>query len=132
MIELNSAAGIAVPMIMGYKALAVLHLGTGRYKEALEATRYVHEQNPLRWTSQTLPIAIEAAGPSNQVDFARSLLQRLDVRARASGTHWAVGLRDQSRGLLSAGSGAERLYKSALAHLGQTMVTRDLAYARLL
>ncbi len=132
LIELNSAAGIAVPMIMGYKALAVLHLGAGRYKEALEATAYVHEQDPLGWTSQSLPIAIEAAARSNQVDLAKLLLTRLDVRACASGTDWAVGLRDQSRALVSAGARAERSYKSALAHLGQTTVTRDLAYARLL
>jgi DNA-binding CsgD family transcriptional regulator len=43
-----------------------------------------------------------------------------------------MGLRDQSRALVSADARAERMYKSAIAHLGRTIVTRDLAYARLL
>ena len=47
-------------------------------------------------------------------------------------THWALGLAAQSRALLCVGPEAEQMYKSALAHLSETLVTRDLAHARLL
>lgn len=132
LIELNSAVGIAVPVIQGYHALAILHLGAGRYREALEATKYVHTQSPFGWTSQSLPLAIEAAARSNEHELAKSLLLRLDVRAQASGSPWALGLAAQSRALLSVGPETEHMYQSALAHLSQTLVTRDLAHARLL
>ena len=132
LIELNSAAGIAVPVIMGYRALAILHLGAGRYSEAVEATTYVHAQSPFGWTSPALPLAIEAAARSNEPELAESLLRRLDGRATASGTPWALGLAARSRALLSEGVEAERMYRSALEYLSHTLVPRDLAHARLL
>ncbi len=132
LIELNTAFSVAIPVFQGYHALAILHLGAGQYRQALEATEYVHTQSPFGFTSQTLPLAIEAATRSNEQELATSLLLRLDERAKASGNPWALGLAAQSRALLSVGSEAEQMYKSALAHLSQTLVTRDLAYARLL
>ena len=132
LIELNTAAGLGVPVIMGYHALAVLHLGAGRYREALEATEYVHTQSPFGWTSQSLPLAIEAAARSNEHALAESLLLRLDRRATASDTPWAMGLAAQSRALLSDGSEAEKMFTSAIRYLSLTLVTRDVFYARLL
>jgi DNA-binding CsgD family transcriptional regulator len=132
LVELNSAAGIGAPVLMGWRALAVLHLAAGRYKEANEALTCLHSESPLGYTSHYLPMAIEAATRSGEILLAESLLQRLEVRAKSSASDWAIGLLDQCRALLSTGIAADAMYRSALAHLGRTTVTRDLAYARLL
>ena len=132
LIELNLAIGTAVPVLQAYHTLATMHLGAGRYSEALEATSYVHTTNPLGWTSQTLPLAIEAAVRSDERELAESLLHRLGIRAKASATPWALGLFAQSTALLSGGEQAESSFETAIALLGKTLVSRDCAYARLL
>ena len=132
LIDFMSAVGSGVAVMLGYRALAVLHLGAGRYREALEATACVHTSSPLGWTSQTLPLAVEAAIRSGEPELAESLLERLAVRAEASRTPWALGLLAQSRALVSSGSEAEAFFESALGYLAETLVPRDLAYANLL
>jgi DNA-binding CsgD family transcriptional regulator len=133
LIELHSAAGIAQsPMLWSRRALATLHLGAGRYGDALEATEFVHTQSPFGFTSMLLPLAIEAAARSNELGLAESLVMRLDGRARASGRPWALGLAARSRALLSGGPEAEEMYQSAIGLLADTLVARDLAYAQLL
>ncbi len=132
LIDFMSAVGSGVAVMLGYHALAVLHLGAGRYREALEATACVHTSRPLGWTSQTLPLAVEAAIRSGEPELAESLLERLAVRAEASRTPWALGLLAQSRALVSSGSEAEAFFESALGYLAETLVPRDLAYASLL
>jgi DNA-binding CsgD family transcriptional regulator len=132
LIELNSTIGIAKFVLWSYRALATLHLGAGRYNDALTATEFMHAQSPLAYTSNVLPLAIEAAVRSNEHELAKSLVLRLDARASASGTPWALGLAAQSRALLSDGPKAEGLYQSAIKMLAKTLVKRDLACARLL
>jgi DNA-binding CsgD family transcriptional regulator len=132
LIAFSSAVGTGATLSMGFYSLAVLHLGAGRYREAFEATEYVHTRSPIGWTSQALPLAVEAAVRSGQRELAESLLPRLEVRATASASPWAMGLLTRSQALLSEGSKAEELYQEALAFLGRTLVSRDLAHARLL
>ena len=130
LIELNSAVGIGQAVFWSRRALAILHLGAGRYGEALEATDIVHTQSPFGYTSLLLPLAIEAAARSNENELAESLALRLDARAKASGSPWALGLTARSKALLSVGPEAEAMYRSAIGLLAETLVTRDLAYAR--
>jgi len=132
LIELNSSIGIAKFVLWSYRALATLHLGAGRYEDALSATEFVHTESPIAYTSSVLPLAIEAAARSNQRKLAESLALRLDARARASGSLWALGLAAQSKALVSVGSEADEMYQSAIAMLAKTLVKRDLSYARLL
>jgi DNA-binding CsgD family transcriptional regulator len=132
LIDFMSAVGSGVAVLQGYHALAVLHLGAGRYREALDATAFVHESSPLGWTSQTLPLAIVAAARSGEREQAQIFRERLAVRAEASGTPWALGLLAQSNALLEDGREAESSFESAIGFLRQTFVPRDLAHARLL
>lgn len=130
--EVHSALGSQHIVIMGRYALTVLHLGAGRYGEALRASDYVHSDSPIGWTSPSLPLAIEAAVRSGDLDLAKSLLLRLEERATASGSRWGMGLMARSKALLSVGSEAEECYRTSISLLEQTLVPRDVAHARLL
>jgi hypothetical protein len=133
LIELNTAAGIAHPVCSGARrALATLHLGAGRYRDALKATEFVHTGSPFGYTSNVLPLAIEAATRSNECQLAESLVLRLESRARASGSPWGLGLAARSRALIPGGPEADAMYQRAIGLLAKTLVARDLAYVQLL
>jgi DNA-binding CsgD family transcriptional regulator len=132
MIEIGLALGSAVVLMMGHLALTILHLGAGRYREAFESAEYVCDRKPVGWTSQTLPLAIEAAVRCGERRRAEEFLVELDTRANASRTAWAQGLLARSKALVSKGADAERLFEESVTLLGQTMVPRDIAHTRLL
>jgi hypothetical protein len=132
MIEIGLALGSAVVLMMGHLALSILHLGAGRYREAFESAEYVCDRRPVGWTSQTLPLAIEAGVRCGEQRRAEEFLVELATRANASGSAWAQGLLARSKALVSKGADAERLFEESVTLLGQTMVLRDLAHTRLL
>jgi DNA-binding CsgD family transcriptional regulator len=59
-------------------------------------------------------------------------LGELEVRVRASGTNWALGLLARSQALMADDDVAERLYQRAITELEQCLVVTDLAHAHLL
>src|SRR5205807_273348 len=63
---------------------------------------------------------------------ARSALERLADRARASGTPLAAGLLARSQALLATGTEAEGLYREAIDHLRRAAEPVHLARAHLL
>jgi DNA-binding CsgD family transcriptional regulator len=113
-------------------ALAVLDLGAGRYAEAAERLRRIFDDDPPRYGCVTLPDMVEAAARSGDGTFAAAALHRLEARARASGTAWAMGVLARSRALCSTDAGTETLYGEAIEHLRATRVRTDLARAHLL
>ncbi|MGP3915876.1 hypothetical protein [Nonomuraea sp. 10N515B] len=62
---------------------------------------------------------------------AAAALERLSLRAHASGTSWALGLEARSRALMSTGPAAEELYREAIQRLGDCRRVPDLARTHL-
>jgi DNA-binding CsgD family transcriptional regulator len=114
-------------------ATTVLHLGLGRYEEALTAAERVAEAPgaPVL-SSWTAPELIEAAARSGNGRRAAGAAARLTEIARACGTDWALGLEARSRALLAEGEAAEALYREAVERLGRTRIRVALARAHLL
>lgn len=131
-IAINTAIGVGSMASFAHRGLAILHLGAGRYREALEETDYVRAQPSLGHRSLVLAVAVEAALRAGETDKARDAFAELESRATASGTPWALGLLTRSRALLTGGPEAEALFEDAIGSLGQTTVATDLAHTRLL
>jgi DNA-binding CsgD family transcriptional regulator len=132
LIEINTALGVDAVVLLAHWALAVLHIGAGRYQEALAETDFICAQNVMGIPAQTLPLAVEAAVRSGQTEKAQRALADLESRAEASGTPWAIGLLARSRAILADSPAAEKYFLQAIDLLQQTTVAPDAAYARLL
>jgi DNA-binding CsgD family transcriptional regulator len=112
---------------------AYMHIGVGRYEEALAAADRVPEYPvPMLYTRAALIELIEAAARSGKPEHAAAALERLTETTRASGTEWALGMEARSRALLSEGAAAEDLYRQAIERLEHTRVRMELARAHLL
>ncbi|HUN32358.1 MAG TPA: LuxR family transcriptional regulator [Trebonia sp.] len=131
-IAINTAIGSAQPVTNAHRALATLHLGAGRYREALEESDWVRAHSMIGIGSLTLPLAVEAATRAGEQAKAQDAFTELEARARASGTPWALGLLARSAALLAEAGEAEGFFEQAIGFLGQTSVTVDLVHTRLL
>jgi len=109
----------------------VLHNGLGDYPAAVAATTRAYGSNELTNSSLALIELVEAAVRAQQPDRAATALEQLTVRARASGTEWALGLLARSRALTSTGRTAEEHYREAITHLGRCRVATHLARTHL-
>jgi DNA-binding CsgD family transcriptional regulator len=99
---------------------ALLHNGSGRYGEALEAAEQACEYEDLIAYGVALVELIEAAVRVGRPEEAASALDRLSERTQASGTDWALGLEAGSRALVSEGQDAEPLYREAIERLSRS------------
>ena len=131
-IEINSAIGSDQVVTMAHWALAVLHVGAGRYEDALAETDYIRAQNIIGFAAEALPVAVEAAVRSGQIEKARDAFADLEARALSSGTSWALGLLARSKALLTESSEAGQLYEDAIDLLSQTSMAPEVARTRLL
>ena len=131
-IEVNTVIGSDQPVLGAHWALAVLHIGAARYEEALTETDFICAQNMLCFPAQALPLAVEAAVRSGQLDKAERALSDLESRALASGTPWSLGLVARSKALLTDSPEAESYFQEAIRLLQETSVTTDVAHTRLL
>ena len=132
LIRLAGAIGVGAVVNQAHGALAVLHLGAGRYSDALEEAEYVRAQNAVGYPAQILPLVVEASVRSGQTANAEAALATLESRARMSGSPWGLGLLASSAALLVSSTEAEALFEEAIEHLEQTTVATDLAHTRLL
>jgi DNA-binding CsgD family transcriptional regulator len=132
LIEVSAAVGVAVPVMMGYRALATLHIGRGRYREALEATDYLGAHQLIGWAGISLPLAVEAAIRSGEREAAESAYDQLRAHAMASGSPWGLGLLARAGALLANRGRADTLFRQSIELLSQTSVKTDLAHSRLL
>nr|WP_274387780.1 LuxR family transcriptional regulator [Salsipaludibacter albus] len=110
-------------------SLAYLHNGLGHYDAALAAAAAACEYDELAFSSVALPELIEAAARAGQPEPAA--MEQLEIRARASGTQWALGLAARSRALTSTGPTAEEHYREAIERLGRCRMATHLARAHL-
>jgi DNA-binding CsgD family transcriptional regulator len=126
------ARGEGIGLAVGEYARAVLCNGQGQYEAAFSAARSASEHRELVVENWGLSELIEAATRTGRTDLATNALDRLHVKARATGTGWALGIEARSRALLSEGDAAERLLREAIDHLSHTRVHAELARAHLL
>jgi DNA-binding CsgD family transcriptional regulator len=131
LIEGGLAFGTGSTLFQAHRALAILHVGAGRYAAALDAAEYSTSRDALGWTSQSLHLVVEAGVRSGARGAAERALAELEMRAQASGTHWALGLLARSQALITENDTAEALYERAIAELEQCLVVTDLAHAHL-
>jgi ATP/maltotriose-dependent transcriptional regulator MalT len=75
---------------------------------------------------------VEPATRTGRTDLATDAYSRLASKAKATGTHWALGIEARSRGLLSKDADGEGAFRDAIAHLSRTRVRAELARTRLL
>jgi DNA-binding CsgD family transcriptional regulator len=111
---------------------AVLHNGLGRYHDARTCAERACEHEDLGVFGFALVELVEAGARDDAPDVAAAALRRLEERAEASGTDWALGVLARSRALLSDGKAAEKLYRRAIEHLERCRIAVDLARAHLL
>jgi DNA-binding CsgD family transcriptional regulator len=120
--------GLVLAMV-GY-ARSVLYNGLGRYEAGLEAAeRGIEHDAHVGWSLAEL---VEAATRSGKPEVASAALSRLEERARAAGTDWALGVLARSLALMSEGEDADACYSEAIERLERTRIRVELARARLL
>jgi DNA-binding CsgD family transcriptional regulator len=134
LIELDTsmAGGRGVVAGLARMALVVLELSLARYDAALAHGMELFRDDPLAYGSQVLPSIVEAATRVGDLAAARRALDRLQVRARASGTPWALGMLARAEALASDGPDADGWFGAALDHLGASGVTIERARTHLL
>jgi DNA-binding CsgD family transcriptional regulator len=109
----------------GVWALGILHLGRGRYEDALghlaEIAGDGHEgrmRTPLSLYAAA-PDLVEAAARAGHPERATGVLERLAAWHQATGASWVAPLLERSRGLLARGPAAEAHLRRALElHVG--------------
>jgi DNA-binding CsgD family transcriptional regulator len=111
---------------------AVLYNGLGRYRDALTCAERACEHEDLGGFGFALVELVEAGARDDVPGVAAAALRRLEERAEASGTDWALGVLARSRALLSDGQAAEKLYREAIERLERCRIAVDLARSRLL
>jgi DNA-binding CsgD family transcriptional regulator len=124
------AVGAGIMANMARMGLVLLDLACGRYRDAFDGAWLLFELDPPATGNQVLPELVEAGVRCGETARAATALERLHLRARISGTPWALGLLARSQALL-AGDDAEHWYEAALDHLAVTDVAVDLARTHL-
>jgi len=112
--------------------LTILELGLARYEEARVHALRVFEEDVLWFGTSALADAAEAALRSGDEDAARAALDRLNERANASRTPWALGLLARAHALFASDETADALYRESLDHLGHSGLVTELARTHLL
>ncbi|MFC9789837.1 AAA family ATPase [Rhodococcus sp. NPDC127528] len=130
--EEATTRGEGLGLQITHRASALLHLGLGRYADALVSARQAGTGNLGPFTAQALPDLVEAAARSGDTVTATEALARLTTYTAIEDSDWAAGLEARSRALLGEGAAAERGYVEAIERLGRTRLRFELARARLL
>lgn len=112
-------------------AMAVLHNGRGNYPAAQKAASQAcdTDEPSIRW--QALHELVEAAARAGDPETASRATEELTMRARVSGTEWALGVAARARALTSTGSDAEEHYLEAIERLGNCRMGAFLARTHL-
>ncbi len=113
-------------------ALAVLNNALGGYPAAQAAAARASASSEMTNGNLALPELVEAAVRAGDTERAAAALEELDVRARASGTPWGLGLAARSRALTRTGTAAEDQYREAIERLGNCRIATHLARTHLI
>jgi DNA-binding CsgD family transcriptional regulator len=131
-LESATARGEGRVLALAGYAAAVLNNGLGRYEEATDGAERATEDDDQGSASWSLAELVEASMRSGRPEIAAAALDRLDGRARAAGTDWALGVLARSQALMSEDHAADALYGEAIERLERTRIRVELARARLL
>jgi DNA-binding CsgD family transcriptional regulator len=126
------ARGEGIGLAISAYARAVLCNGLGHYEEALAAAASASGHQEVVAENWGLSELVEPATRCGRADLATEALKRLSTKAQATRTDWALGIEARARALLSEGADAERWYRTAIEHLGRTLVRAELARTHLL
>jgi DNA-binding CsgD family transcriptional regulator len=126
------ARGEGVALAICDYARAVLCNSLGQYDEALVAARSASAFEEVVVENWGLSELVEPAVRTGRIDLATEALSRLAMKARATGTGWALGIEARSRALVSGGDAADELFRAAIEHLRGTRVRAELGRAHLL
>ncbi|MCO1659698.1 AAA family ATPase [Pseudonocardia sp. S2-4] len=126
-----TARGNRAEIALAHLARAVLQNGLGNYAAALDAAERACAHPDATHTNTALPELVEAAARAEQPGRATAGLEELDLRARASGSRWALGLAARSRALISTGPAAETHYREAIELLRACRMASYLARTHL-
>jgi DNA-binding CsgD family transcriptional regulator len=113
-------------------ASSVLYNGLGQHAAARDAAWPAFQRGHLGFGPLVVPELAEAAARTGEVAMARTALEWLSERTRASPTEWALGIEARIRALLGEGAVAEGCYRESIERLGHTRVRAQLARAYLL
>lgn len=116
---------------LGQFQLALLYNGLGQYQAALVSAERACEHDDLGSFGFALVELVEAGARAEAREAAAAALRRLEERATATGTDWALGVLARSKALLSDGQGADLLYREAIERLGRSRIAVHLARAHL-
>jgi DNA-binding CsgD family transcriptional regulator len=132
-IQLGTAGGQGIAVMVAYWAAAVLYNGLARYEEAASAAREVTANAIDPWESMwALPELVEAAARVGDTELARDALNRLAETTQPAGTEFALGIEARCRALLSDGAAGDDLYREAINRLSRTRLRPERARAHLL
>jgi DNA-binding CsgD family transcriptional regulator len=129
--EAAAAIGSAAAVMIADLAVATMELGAGRYADALRAVEPMADDNLPGWTCLALPIAVEAAVRSGDVERASGYLSKVRAHTTASDTTWARGQLARCAALLADDSEAEALHLDAIRLLESTSVITEAWQAKL-
>lgn len=108
--------------------VAVLEIGAGRYRVALDAALEAQALWPLLSPED----AVEAAVRCGHPEIAQAALDDFAPLAAAGGTPWALGVMARCRGLLAGDDpGADDDYQQSIGHLQGTPVVLSVARSHL-
>jgi DNA-binding CsgD family transcriptional regulator len=124
--------GEGVALAVSDYARAVLSNGLGNYDEAFAAARSASAYQEVVVENWGLSELVEPASRTGRLDLAAAALDRLAIKAKATGTGWVLGVEARSRALLSQGHVAEAHFRAAVEHLGTSRVRTELARTHLL
>jgi DNA-binding CsgD family transcriptional regulator len=124
--------GLGLLRHLAAQALCILHLGQGRYGEALRHALPSFQEDPPSLGNLLLPLLIEAAVRAGERHVALQALERLESRARLVGTVWALGLLARCKALVEEGDDAEAWYQESIDLLGKAPLAAEQARSRLL
>ena len=127
-----SAAGQGYGIQVCQWVSAVMHVGLGRYEDALAEARQASEEAPELWTSGwALSEVIEAATRTGKTQVASEALERLAEATSVGENDWGLGVLARSRALLCDGEAAESSYREAIERLSRVELAPELARAHL-
>ena len=110
---------------------AVLYNGLGRYQTALAGAQRACDHEDLGFYGWSLVELVESGARSGARAAAESALRELELRTRAAGSDWALGMLARSRALLSDDQVADALYREAIERLKRSRIVVHLARAHL-
>lgn len=114
------------------RALVVLELSLGRYREAFEQAQPIFLEDMLGSGTHVLEDMIEAAARCDELVVACKAADRLATRAQTGTAHWGLGCLARSRALLAGDEDAERLYHQAIELFEKTTALTESARAHLI